>query len=194
MLLLFPAFAGGPPEKSVDEPVPVDLIGQERTPDLPIACELLVQDHDAAGTPWRYRISLSAPDEQGRAWIQRVTLGGPDHGVPPSRPVTGVHELDARQRFFDARVADHPNAFVKPRAVDFSVWPLSFAFIAPRADRPAALGAYRVSVNQGVKRSDWGSCILTLRGPADVGGCTMLEDERGSCLAAYVKRHGLRGR
>jgi len=180
------------------EPPPLDLIGLESTPKGAIACELIVQDHDAVGTPWDFRIAITEPDAEGRSWIQRITVGTGTYGMPGSHPVSTVRELDVQTRFVDERVKDGDSisvfTFVKPRAIDWSVWPLKFSFIAPRADAPDRVGEYTLKVSEeGAKNKEaWGSCILDLSGPNDVGGCTMFEEVRGGCIKDYVKRHKLR--
>lgn len=176
-------------------PPPIELVGLEGTPRLPVACELFVSDHDGE-RPFTFRLSVSAPDADGRAWIQRVVLDPRVVGIPPSSPVATVHEVHTFATFFDERIADgegrHHVARVKPSWIDWSRWPFALAFVGPRVDDPPTLGAYTVTTDPEAEKVSWGSCILRLQGPGGVAACAIVGDAAGSsCLAAYAERHGL---
>lgn len=169
---------------------PLELVGNEATVRAPVACEVIVEDHDTT-PPFRFRLSLSAPDDAGRSSVQRVTMGMPTTQVPGPPPPHTVHEVDTTIRFYDERVPEPIWAFVRPSHIDWSTWPLVFTFVSARIDEPAQLGAYRVAVHDGTEKGAWGSCVVGTTGPGKVGGCTMLSDRVGSCLDDYAKRHGL---
>jgi len=174
-------------------PVPLELVGHERTPKGEGVCELVIQDHAAEGVSWSYRVTLSSPDPQGISWVQRVTMGPRTMGLPASSPSREVRELDVQQHFVDARVEDADGrthmTYVRPRSVDWKAWPLELPFIGPRADAPSQVGDYTLRGHPEHDTTAWASCHLSLSGPGGVGGCSILTERRGTCITAYLARH-----
>jgi hypothetical protein len=184
MLLFTAAWAG-------QQLPPLELVGLEKTPRATRVCELALEDHESE-VHYTFRLIVGAPDAQARSWVQRVTLGTPSMGVPADSPVLVVHEVDVHNNFVDDRIPDRDGrthvTFVKPRAVDWSRWPLTLEFIGPRVDNPWALGAYKLSVREGATPQDWSGCILQLERPGGLSSCVMLNEVSGSCLSDYLRR------
>lgn len=157
-------------------------------------CELELRHHSMDDGPsWSFRLLMSAPDAGGRSRIERVSVGVPDRSVPGQLPWHQTTELDLLQPFVHESVqADPPFAMFAPQIVDWSRWPLQIPFVGPGREDPTAKVAYRLQVDPKATRADWGSCILELHSDGGHGGCTMLHSVRGSCLADYEARHGLR--
>lgn len=197
-----------PPEPVASAPIsaapalvdrgPELLVERPPDPDQVPSCEVLLYKHDEdideANIDWVYRLQLSMPDANGRSTLQRVLFGGPWPEIPASAETASsrIWEVDSARRMLDGERF----LYVNQHLVDWTVWPPSFSFVAPRMDKPEQLGRYQLSANARLAGKDsypkeaWGGCMLTLTGPGG-GGCAILRDLRGDCIARYETRHGL---